>query len=81
MLMSRFTVFAVVLVGVVWLTAVPSLEAQCAMCRTALESSEQGRAMAVQFNRGILFLLGAPFSVAALIGVAMVRSRRRLQSF
>jgi hypothetical protein len=73
--------FAVVLVGVVWLMAVPSLEAQCAMCRTALESSEQGRAMAVQFNRGILFMLGAPFSVMALIGLAMVRSRRRLQSF
>ncbi len=81
MSMSRSTVFAVVLVGVVWLVAVPSLEAQCAMCRTALESSEQGRAMAVHFNRGILFLLGAPFSVAAGIGIAMVRSRRRLESF
>ena len=81
MLRARTTVFAVVLVGVVWLMALPSVEAQCAMCRTALESSEQGRAMAVQFNRGILFLLGAPFGVAALIGIAMVRSRRRLESF
>ena len=61
----RATVLAVVLIGVLWLIAVRSLEAQCAMCRTALESSEQGRAMAVQFNRGILFLLGAPFGVAS----------------
>ena len=81
MLMSRPTVFALLLLGVVCLAAAPSVEAQCAMCRTALESSEQGRAMAVQFNRGILFLLGAPFGVAALIGIAMVRSRRRLESF
>ena len=81
MWMSRPTVYAVFLLGVVCLMAVPSLEAQCAMCRTALESSEQGQAMAVQFNRGILFMLGAPFSVAAGIGIAMVRSRRRLESF
>ncbi len=74
-------VFALLVVGVGCLVAVPSLEAQCAMCRTALEGSEQGQAMAVQFNRGILFLLGAPFSVAAGIGIAMVRSRRRLGSF
>jgi len=74
-------VFTWLVVGVVCLAAVPSLEAQCAMCRTALEGSEQGQAMAVQFNRGILFLLGAPFSVAAGIGIAMVRSRHRLGSF
>ena len=74
-------VFAGLLVGVACLVSVPSLDAQCAMCRTALESSEQGHAMAVQFNRGIVFLLGAPFGVAAGIGVAMVRSRRRLETF
>ena len=79
--MSMRTAFALLLVGVVCLVAVPSLEAQCPMCRTALESSEQGQAMAVQFNRGILFMLGAPFGVAAGIGIAMVRSRRRLDSF
>lgn len=73
--------FALVLVGVVCLAAAPSLEAQCAMCRTALESSEQGRILAGQFNRGILFLLGAPFTVAAGIAFAMVRSRRKLEPF
>ena len=48
-------VFALLVVGVGCLVAVPSLEAQCAMCRTTLEGSEQGQAMAFQFNRGILF--------------------------
>ena len=72
---------ALILAGVVCLVAVPTLEAQCAMCRTALEGSEQGRVMAVQFNRGILFLLGAPFTVAGGIAFAMVRSRRKLESF
>ena len=78
--MSMRTGFALLLVVVGCLVVVPSLDAQCAMCRTALERSEQGQAMAVQFNRGIVFLLGAPFSVAAGIGMAMVRSRRRLES-
>ena len=72
---------ALVLVGIVCLMLTPSLEAQCSMCRTALEGSEQGQAMSVQFNRGILFLLGAPFTVAAGIAVAMMRSRRRSASF
>lgn len=57
----------------------PPLAAQCAMCRTALVSSEEGAAMAEKFNKGILFLLGAPFSVAAGIAIAMHRSRRRLR--
>ena len=72
---------ALLLVGAVCLTAPPSVDAQCAMCRSALEGSEQGRVMAKQFNRGIVFLLGAPFTVAAGIGFAMMRSRRRLQMF
>jgi hypothetical protein len=60
-------------------TMVPPLEAQCAMCRTALISSDEGAAMAEKFNKGILFLLGAPFSVAVGIALAMRRSRRRLR--
>lgn len=72
-------VLGVTMVASLMLT--PTLEAQCAMCRTALESSVQGQAIAEKFNRGILFLLGAPFTVAAGIGFAMQRSRKRLQSF
>ena len=49
------------------------------MCRTALAHSEEGAAMAEKFNKGIVFLLGASFSVAAGVGVAMRRSRRRIE--
>ena len=72
--------FALVFAAGIGLLATEPVEAQCAMCRSALESSEQGRVMAQKLNRGILLLLGAPFTVAAGIGVAMARSRRRLQS-
>lgn len=51
---------------------------QCALCRAAVESSEEGRAMARNLNRAILLLLGAPFGVAASVATAMIRSRRRL---
>lgn len=72
--------FAVAIFASVWLFAVPAdLPAQCVLCRAALVSSEEGQAMADKFNKGILFLLGAPFSVAAGIGIAMLRSRRRLR--
>jgi hypothetical protein len=70
---------AVVVVALIAVVVSPPLEAQCAMCRTALEGSEQGQLLAAHFNRGILFLLGAPFAVAVWIAIAMVRSRRRLQ--
>jgi hypothetical protein len=52
--------------------------AQCSMCRTALESSEEGRSLSVKLNRGIFVLLGAPLGTAAVIAVAMARSRKRL---
>jgi hypothetical protein len=51
--------------------------AQCALCRAAVESSEEGRAMAANLNRAILLLLGAPLLVSAAVAAAMLRSRRR----
>ena len=72
---------ALAIAAIVGFTTPAPLEAQCAMCRSALEGSEQGRAMGEKFNHGILFLLGAPFSVVAGIGIAMARSRRRAPIF
>lgn len=57
----------------------PPASAQCALCRSALESSEEGRAMAGKLNRGILLLLAAPLGVAASVAAAMFRSRRRVK--
>jgi hypothetical protein len=62
-----------------FLSAVPAARAQCALCRAAVESSEEGRAMAVKLNRGILLLLGAPLGVGAAVGAALYRSRRQLE--
>jgi len=60
-------------------TAAPPAFAQCSLCRAAVESSEEGRAMAGKLNRAILLLLGAPLGVGASVGFAVFRSRRRLR--
>jgi hypothetical protein len=52
--------------------------AQCALCRAAVESSDEGRAMAVKLNRAILLLLGAPLGIAGTVAAAILRSRKRL---
>jgi hypothetical protein len=50
-------------------------EAQCAMCRRALQSPE-GRALAGAFRGGILFLLAAPFAVFGAVAILAVRRFR-----
>lgn len=71
--LARFLLLLALLHG----AAAPG-RAQCALCRAAVESSEEGRAMAVKLNRGILLLLGAPLGVVTCVAAAMLRSRRRL---
>jgi len=71
--LARFLLLLALLHG----AAAPA-RAQCALCRAAVESSEEGRAMAVKLNRAILLLLVAPLGVAASVAAAMLRSRRRL---
>ena len=74
--MRRGGVFLGLVVAAAALGMATDADAQCAMCRTALESSEQGQAIAEKFNAGILFLLGAPFSVVGGIAVATRKSWR-----
>jgi hypothetical protein len=69
------TVLAVLVIALL-LTAAP-FHAQCALCVTALEQSPEGRAMAGSFNRGILFLLAAPYAIFGTIGVVIYRAHRR----
>jgi hypothetical protein len=73
--MKRLSVL--LLAGFVQAAAPPAF-AQCALCRAAVESSAEGRAMAGKLNRAILLLLGAPLGVAGSVAAAMIRSRRRL---
>ena len=47
------------------------------MCRTALESSPEGKALAGSFRYGILLLLGAPYVIFGTIGYAVFRASRK----
>ena len=49
----------------------------CAMCKTALENSPEGRALAGSFNYGILFLMGIPYAMFCTAGVFIYRAYRR----
>ncbi|MBI4465327.1 MAG: hypothetical protein HY647_11540 [Acidobacteria bacterium] len=50
----------------------------CAVCQTALLNSPEGQRMAEGFNSGILFLLAAPFLVAATVAFTVFKVHRRL---
>jgi hypothetical protein len=55
----------------------PDLWAQgCALCRTALEASPEGQAIAGGLARGILLLLILPYMLAAILGFMMYRAYR-----
>ena len=52
-------------------------QAQCAMCRAALQSSENGvQAQAV--NDGIVYLMIIPYVLVGLIGFAVYKSRQKV---
>ncbi len=50
--------------------------AQCAMCRTALESPE-AVALAGGFRRAVLFLLAVPFAAVGVIAALIVHRSRQ----
>lgn len=54
----------------------PTAFAQCAMCKTALTSSPEGRHMAGQLNLAILMMVFSPYVIAG--GVAGVLFRRQI---
>ena len=47
---------------------------QCAMCRTALQNSPEGQAVAEGFRYGIIFLLAAPYAILGSIAVGVVKA-------
>jgi hypothetical protein len=53
------------------------LEAQCAMCRTALTNSPEGQGLAPEFNRAILLMIAAPYVVFGTVGLVAFRGRIR----
>ena len=63
------------------LTVVLMLEgtgwSQCAMCRTALQSSPEGQAIAQGFRYGIIFLLAAPYAIMGGISYGLVKAYKK----
>ena len=49
---------------------------QCAMCRTALENSIEGQAVAAGFRHGIIFLLMVPYAIAGSISFGLFKAFR-----
>ena len=45
------------------------------MCKTALENSAEGQAMARQMNNGILIMIAAPYLVFGTVGAVVFRGR------
>jgi hypothetical protein len=56
----------------------PELWAQgCAMCRTALESSPEGKTLAAGLANGILLMLVIPYGLMATFAYIVYRSYRK----
>jgi hypothetical protein len=67
------------LAGLLLLLAQTDVLAQCAMCRSVVESTvSNGRSVvASDLNFGILYLLAAPYLIVAVISYAWYRSSRK----
>jgi hypothetical protein len=61
------------LLAVLALAGAPDALAQCVMCKTALTTSSEGRAMVGSFNRAILLMMFAPYAVLAALGAVLFR--------
>lgn len=59
------------------LLAPPPASAQCAMCKTALTNSEEGRGLSAEFNRAILVMLVAPYLMMGGFAAYLLRGRIR----
>jgi hypothetical protein len=61
------------------LVVVSPASAQCAMCKTVVNGSAEGRTLATQLNHAILVMLAAPYvvfgSLAAVLFRAPLRAR------
>jgi hypothetical protein len=61
------------------LAAAPEASAQCAMCRTALSGSPEGRSIGAQFNAAILMMIVAPYLVVGVVAGVLFRRQLSLR--
>ncbi len=72
----RLAAVALLALAVALLLAPPAA-AQCAMCKTALTNSEEGRGITAEFNRAILVMLLGPYLLMAAGAAYLLRERIR----
>ena len=75
--MRKRLLLLILVVSVMAFLAASGWAQGCAMCKTALEQSPEGRAMARSFDYGILFLMGIPYFMFGTAGIAVYRAYRR----
>lgn len=74
--MRRAALFTLAVAGLAAFAAEPAL-AQCAMCKTVLEGSTEGRRIAANLNHAILLMFFAPYLVFASFVALVFRGRIR----
>ncbi len=70
--MRAFALFALCLAVA---AVAADVSAQCAMCKTVLEGSPEGRSLAGGLNHAILLMLAAPYVVFGVFVAAVFRKR------
>ena len=65
------------LVAAVLAMQAPAWAQGCAMCRSALESSPEGRVLASSFAHGILMMLFLPYTLFAIFSFIVYRAFRK----
>lgn len=70
-------VLIIVAFGFMIFSYVP-VKAQCAMCTTAVESNNKSGSNTTHgLNKGILYLLGAPYIAVIIVGIVWYKKYRR----
>ena len=67
---------AIFLIALILLTPLNEMEAQCAMCRAALESSTDNNA-AEAINDGIVYLMAFPYILVGGLGYIIYRKFKK----
>jgi hypothetical protein len=65
------------LAGVVLILDAPAFAQGCSMCRSALESSPEGKLLASSFAQGIVVMLVLPYALFGTFGYLVYRAFRK----
>ena len=71
--MKARAVAPALLIAALLAVTAPPAAAQCAMCKTALTSSPEGRGLAGHLNHAILMMVFAPYAVAGTVAGVLFR--------